>query len=399
MMQIGWIKIFILLVFLSSALIYAEEEDTYVARPYDRYKDYVNEIRVSFAEQMAKELNLLWSGDYSMMHDQVEVLGMDFKAYRRATIEEARALQLLVMDKLVQAINAHAKIQPYLEVRPFTYKRVAISISFEGINGRYRDGSVTYVSNVPDTAPAIENRNHFFYHFDDPFIEHVDDTFQEPYEEAVKLNLANPIENPAVHKNTEKEDVIDTIFASFTEKMSDEYGLQRWSIGGKMTNDIEEIGAKFMVFQPATQEEARQLLLQVTEKLLTAVNSNEKLRPYLKEYPFPASLVKMRICFRNNRYGTYRDGSMEDVTLEGDEITYFQRVRRPTEEGEDTKFVLSDTIVFGKEPYQEALKVIELTPQSTQKFKPKPTSFFDEIYAGFLSLISYIIYFAMRYLH
>ena len=106
--------------------------------------------------------------------------------------------------------------------------------------------------------------------------------------------------------------------------MGRKHGLKCGSIGGKMTDGIEEFGARFTIKCHVTHEEARQWLVLVAQKFLATINSDTKLRPYLKEYPFPASRLKMRICFRNNRHFPYRDGSMESATLEENEVTYFQ---------------------------------------------------------------------------
>lgn len=57
-------------------------------------------------------------------------------------MEEAQALQLLAMDRLLRVLNAHEKIQPFLEVIPLTYERAEICIRFRGPLGPYADGSI-----------------------------------------------------------------------------------------------------------------------------------------------------------------------------------------------------------------------------------------------------------------
>lgn len=334
------------------------------------YDVYVDEIMRSVARQMEKELHLVWTGDSGMMHEQVEEIGMKFNAYRRATIEEARALELHVINKLVQAINSHEKIQPYLEERPFTYKRVQVSISFKGENGSYSDGTVAHVSNAPDFA-VIENRNKLFYDSNDPLDQNYDmEIHSEHYEEAERLVKASPRQDLLVHHTTEQEKAIDQLLINFTEEMWETCGLSRWSIGGKMTHGIEEIGAKFTAFYPATQESARELQVFATEKLLKAINNNEKLKPFLKEYPFPASRIKMRICFRDKKYLNYSDGSMESIAFDGNEITYYHDLIIPRKTVEPKYFPVR-TEVLAKETYSEALKVVQNIPQSKRKFKSK----------------------------
>lgn len=341
------INIFIFVLFVLCTSCQNNTKDP-VNEGYEKYERYVRQIEQAFAEQMKREFNLQCIGNRGRMHEKVEEMGMKFNAYRRATIEEARALQLLVMDRFVQAINAHEKIQPFLQERPFTFKSIEISIAFEGVNGRYADGSVDYIFNVSDAATATENKNTLFYSSEDPFTGRSVDLFKEPYEEAVRLNKASLVQNPAIHKTTEREEVMDHVLEAFTKEMEKEYGLQYWSIGGKISNGIEEFGAKFITVRRATQEQARKLELFVITRFLQAINTNEKLRSYLIEYPFPTHRLKIGIGFRKNNGYNYRDGSMESVTLEGDEITYFQ------EPPPDDVYPL-EVPVFAKESYQEAL--------------------------------------------
>ena len=57
-------------------------------------------------------------------------------------------------------------------------------------------------------------------------------------------------------------------------------------------------------------EQARMLEVRATEKLLKAINSNEKIRPYLKEYPFTAAKTKVFISFEKSPMIHYTDGSV-----------------------------------------------------------------------------------------
>ena len=69
--------------------------------------------------------------------------------------------------------------------------------------------------------------------------------------------------------------------ASFEKEMAENYHLECNSIGGKLPGKVEEIGANFTLVKHTSQEEARKLLLAVTEKLVETVN--KELRPYLIE--------------------------------------------------------------------------------------------------------------------
>lgn len=352
-------------------------------QPFD---DYVEEIEISFAEQMAKEFNLHWKGNSGVMRGKVEEMGMQFSTNRKATIEEARALQLLVMDKFVQAINAHEKIQPYLAQRPFTYEWVTISISFNGPTGRNSDGTVSYVFNVSDTA-RTSSRNHIIYRSNDPFKDNGNKLLSEHYEEAVKLNQKASVD-PTKHLPNAYEEELDALLSNFVDEVQEQYGLYVWAIGGNLTHGIESIGATFYVYQLVTQEEGRQLITEVADKLLTALNNNEKLRPYLKEYPFPASLLKLKLEFKESRYFTFPNVRLIKIILDDNKITYTQEVVHPAEK--EDSFPTSEDVILGTETYQEAQKIAQQNPD---KFKPKFPTFFDYLKDWLYRALIRIIYF------
>ena len=202
-----------------------ERKSQLVQEARNQYLDYVNEVCRSFANDMHNEFHLSWHGDRSRMHEKVEQLGMKLHTFRRATIEEARALQLLVMDKFVKLINSHEKIQPFLEESPITFKRVSIEITFEGPNGSYADESVTYISSVSDLAGAIENRNHLFYYSIDPFTEKHINHFTESIEDALKLVSPSQIEMAYFHKTSPIEKAFDRTISLFCPR--DDRGV--WS--------------------------------------------------------------------------------------------------------------------------------------------------------------------------
>lgn len=321
--------------------------------PYEEYGSYLEEIRETFGRKMFEEFSLIPQGGSGKMHEKVEVIGMGFTAHRRATIEEARALQLILMNRFVQEVNRHEKIQPFLEINPITYKRICIEISYTGRNGIYSDGSVERTYNVDDTAGAVENRNRLFYFANDPFTNKSYDLFEESYEEAIKL--ANTLNfNPYAHETSVLEFNIDQMFSSFVQKMRQKHHLEKLSIGGKINPNIEEIGARFTLVKKTTQEEARAVLLTVVDKLLQTINTDDHLRNYLVEYPFPLDRLKIGINFTKKNYHSYWDGSsMESVTLVENEITYYQNPSA------DALWGPLATPIFAKESYQEALKIVD----------------------------------------
>lgn len=132
-----------------------------------------------------------------------------------------------------------------------------------------------------------------------------------------------------------------------------------WMVAGNSTSDISEIRTKCTYRYSVDCQEARTLMLLKTEKLLAALNNSEILKPYLKDYPFSANDVKLRMLFRKEKYFVgdvpYYDGSMESAVLSDDIITYYHHIPNAKDSN------MHDRVVYAKESYQEAQKTFENT--------------------------------------
>lgn len=310
---------------------------------------------------MKDDLGFVCTGNGGSVHDKVEELQFSFQAERRATLDEARQLHLLAIDKLSQIVNQHSEIQPYLIERPFSYKRIEITISYSGLLERNYDGSITRVMNISDSAPVLENKNHIFYDIADPFTGETVEIYKEPYEEAVRVAQASPVKHPQVHQATELEKITDELILKISKELVDKHHFYVISFGGKLTQGVEEIGAKFLAFGPTTREEARKYELFLADKILTAINGNSRLRPYLKEYPFPSKRLKICLQFRTDKHRFYYDGSsLAHVTLENNRLSYFRI--NPAEVPEWRKGEFVDIKLFATESYSEAAEAIRKTP-------------------------------------
>ena len=169
------------------------------------YEHYVNEIVNSFcAEVEAEHKGLTCSGSGGSMPDNVRKISVDFYASFTASVEEARLLQVSCAKKLLNKINSHEKIKPYLVKYPFTPKEISISISFYDKNGkRPLDGSVARTLLAIDKifykkAEMVKKIAPSFLDASDPknithappeeyISEELIDLYNEPFEEAVKI--------------------------------------------------------------------------------------------------------------------------------------------------------------------------------------------------------------------
>ncbi len=128
------------------------------------------------------------------------------------------------------------------------------------------------------------------------------------------------------------EKYVDEIISSFAKDMNKEYGLVCVGSGGRMPHDVEEITIFFDAYRHATVEEARELFVNVTEKLIDKINSHEKIRPFLREYPITSRnadnistwcRAHVYISFQKKDGSHYLDGSVASISQgKGGEIYY-----------------------------------------------------------------------------
>jgi hypothetical protein len=113
------------------------------------YTKYVNEIIKNFINDMECKYGLHCYGSGGSMPKDVEKIDVLFISYQKSTIQDARKMEVNAVQELLQRINTHAKIRPYLREYPFGSDRVHVSISFRTeTDDRPLDGSVALVSLV-----------------------------------------------------------------------------------------------------------------------------------------------------------------------------------------------------------------------------------------------------------
>ena len=143
------------------------------------YIRYAKEIMNPFIQECEKEYELDCIGTGGRFAKNVGGINIDFIAYRKGTINEARNLEVNMIETLQARVNAHEKIRPFLAEYPFKSKDIKISVAFrKNDNSRYLDGSV---------ALTFLAKGNLFYCAEDPKTGELVDILKEPYEEALKI--------------------------------------------------------------------------------------------------------------------------------------------------------------------------------------------------------------------
>jgi len=316
--------------------------------------EYATHLQNQFIQEMA-DYGLVCIGKNGGYINPIKTFYLSFVGYRRATLEEARALEVFAIEKLTNLLNSDEKIRPYLCEFPFPAHRVEISLSFDSPFGsHYADESIAYVFYV---------RNRLFYNVYDPITEELVTLCEEPYADAKKILENKPVQDPFIHQVKPQEPLIDTVLFSYLQEMGKKYEMECHAFGGKWSDKIEDVIVKLIYFHPTQIEKARELQVVATEKLSEAINSNEKLRPYIKNYPMSLDRLKVTVLFKKPNYFSYSDGTLHRVERHGEEVIYY--IRPPRDENTQCYAILSDDKlpIFAQESYHEAVQKVQETPR------------------------------------
>jgi hypothetical protein len=151
------------------------------------------------------------------------------------------------------------------------------------------------------------------------------------------------------------------VTSSFLKEMYKKHGFECGASGGEMPYDVEVISVKLVTYHSATIEQAREWEIKTTERFAQIINAHEKIRPFLREHPFPSNRAKVSISFDKpkKKKNSSTDPNVELVFQARGKIFYCARKA-------DNQYLFDDLHV---EPYEEALKIVQ--SNAAKKTLPK----------------------------
>ncbi|MCH9811760.1 hypothetical protein K0U07_03240 [bacterium] len=111
------------------------------------------------------------------------------------------------------------------------------------------------------------------------------------------------------------EKYVNEITAAFIKDAKKKYGAKATGSGGRMPWDVVRFGADFSLQMHAEKEQAKDILFDLMQMLVKRVNEHEKIRPYLREYPFPMKSASIAVSFLKDKFDPYKDGSITTTTV------------------------------------------------------------------------------------
>lgn len=96
-------------------------------------------------------------------------------------------------------------------------------------------------------------------------------------------------------KKRNHEDIANEIMSKVANSLIKRHKMDWIGEGGGMMGSVYLLTLRFQIHHPMDRDEARERIVDCVELLLDAVNANEEIRPFLKNYPFTVKNVSVAI--------------------------------------------------------------------------------------------------------
>lgn len=140
--------------------------------------------------------------------------------------------------------------------------------------------------------------------------------------------------------------MIDKHINSFAVKKKED-GFYLFGSGGQMMDNIKKVHLSFDLQKKVEIDEARVMLIDMTQDFIKQVNADEKIRPYLNNYPFDHMNAEFNINFKDKRH-IYLEEGIASAMMVGNKI-YYSKSNSET----------SPLVTVFEETYAEALEKVK----------------------------------------
>lgn len=155
----------------------------------------------------------------------------------------------------------------------------------------------------------------------------------------------------SLHAEQEHIKLINRFNAAFAKELKKEKSMCLFGYGGRMMFDVEEVFMSYQVTQCVSMEEARRLFVEISEKYLVRINGDEKLRPFLHNYPFTINNLDLNLGFKDAKRQFQKGLAF---------VMYSKRTGHIVYNSYNSETDMLDTIY--EEPYEEAVRLVKQAP-------------------------------------
>lgn len=122
--------------------------------------------------------------------------------------------------------------------------------------------------------------------------------------------------------SSEKQLLINEIRGNVAVQLKEKYDLYPGGFGGQAMDQVEMLALAFDYYQPLEIEDARELLIAAVQEFLSAVNADERIRPYLANYPFEAGNVEIAIYVHKPDFSDFGPDKLCVIAAERGNLEY-----------------------------------------------------------------------------
>lgn len=141
-------------------------------------------------------------------------------------------------------------------------------------------------------------------------------------------------------------------------EMEKDYSLYCDGKGGSMPDNLRSIAVSFVAYRKGSIEEAREIEVKAIQRFIKLINEDEKLRPYLCEFPFPSRGIEVSISYNKQDDSFYPIGELAFISHINGIIRY------KTYDPKTDQFTL-----LYQEPYEEASKLVQANKKTIKEPK------------------------------
>ena len=109
------------------------------------------------------------------------------------------------------------------------------------------------------------------------------------------------------------------------KQLEKEKGMKLVGTSGGMIDQVNSLGMHLYYYSPQETPEARKLALFVVDKFLHNINSDEKVRPYLNNYPFKVEDLEIFLYFRHPNRFEIKPRKICNIVIDNGQLTFNTR--------------------------------------------------------------------------
>jgi len=168
-------------------------------------------------------------------------------------------------------------------------------------------------------------------------------------------------------KDPEYSKPLDEMVCQYSKEMKDKFGFLFEGYGGELMCDVKEVDVSYRLYKSYTLEEIRVIIVHAEKRLIELLNTDVKIRPYLRDYPATAKNATLDLTFHD---WDLSEGDMGVVDVSfivfalcvNGKIVYYVNLREPSGWKSNSPHFKE----VHRETFEEACRIVE-KQASTEK--------------------------------